>query len=206
MLLVERANEVAHLRTQDALHRPLFRRDHMDFDIAGAQGGRDLEPDKARAQHDCPARRLGTLDDRPAVRERAQRAYVRLVGARDRQADRLGAGCEQQPIVRNLAPVGERDLARARVDTGDVRLETQVDAVLGIEAFRAQRHPILRRVAREIVLGEVRPVDGRRVVIAQHDDAALVLLAPQHLRSRETGGASADDDDLLRRCACRFAA
>jgi hypothetical protein len=38
----------------------------------------------------------------------------------------------------------------------------------------------LRR-AREIVLGKIRTIDGRGIVVAQHDDAALVLLAPQHL-------------------------
>ena len=185
VLLVQRAHEVAHLRTEDALHRPFVRRHHMDFDVAGAQGRRDFEPDEARAHHDRPARRPGALDDGPAVGERAQRADMRLIGARDRQANRLGAGGEQQPVVRDLAPVGERDLARTRVDTGDVRLEPQVDAVLRIEAVRTQRHPILGRLAGEVVLGEVRPVDGRRVVIAQHDDAALVLLAPQISRPRQ---------------------
>ena len=171
----------------------------MDLDVARAQRGRDLEPDEARADHDRAARRLGALDDRPAIGERAQRVDMRLVGARDRQADRLGAGREQQPVVGDRAPVGEHDLARTRIDAGDVRLEPQIDAVLGIEAVRAQRHPILRRAAGEIVLGQVRPVDGRRIVVAQHDDAALIVLAPEHLGRREAGRAAADDHDPVRR-------
>ncbi len=81
VLLVQRAHEIAHLRTQNALHRSLVRRHHMDFDLAGAQRRRDLEPDEARAQHDHAARRFGALDDGPAVGERAQRVHVRLVGA-----------------------------------------------------------------------------------------------------------------------------
>ena len=60
---------------------------------------------------------------------------MRLVGAGDRETDRLGAGCEQQPVVGDRAPVGERDRARLHIDAGDVRLEPQVDAVLGIEAI-----------------------------------------------------------------------
>ena len=38
------------------------------------------------------------------------------LGARDRQADRLGAGRQQQPVVGNLVAVGERDFsARASI-------------------------------------------------------------------------------------------
>ena len=49
MLLVQRANEVAQLRAEHALHRPRFRRHDMDFDVAGAQRRRDFQPDEARA-------------------------------------------------------------------------------------------------------------------------------------------------------------
>ena len=52
VLLVQRADEVAHLRPEHALHRPLLRRHDMDLDVARAQRGRDLEPDEARADHD----------------------------------------------------------------------------------------------------------------------------------------------------------
>src|SRR5882757_4320073 len=38
ILLVEGADEVAHLRTQDPLHGTLARRHDMNFDIARAQG------------------------------------------------------------------------------------------------------------------------------------------------------------------------
>lgn len=130
---MDRADEVAQLRTEDALHGPFVGRHHMDLDVAGTQGGRDFEPDKARAHNDCPARLLGTFDDGPAVGERAQSADMRLVCARDRQADRLRAGREEQPVIGEIAPVGERDVARTRIDPGDVDFETQIDAVLRIE-------------------------------------------------------------------------
>ena len=56
VLLVQRADEVAHVRSEHTLHRPLFRRHHVDLDVARAQRGRDFEPDKAGADHDRAAR------------------------------------------------------------------------------------------------------------------------------------------------------
>ena len=83
VLLVQRAHEVAHLRSQNSFHRPLFRRDHMDFDASSAQGGSDLEADEAGAQHNRATRRLGSIKNRSAVGERTKHVYVRLVGAWD---------------------------------------------------------------------------------------------------------------------------
>src|ERR1700687_3928124 len=120
VLLVERAYEIAHLWTQNTLHRSLFRRHHMDFDSTCAQGGRDLEPDKARAQHDRSGSWFGSLNDRPTVRERAKRAHVRLLGTGYRQADRLGARCEQQTGKRDFVPVGKRGLPRRGIGGGEV--------------------------------------------------------------------------------------
>ncbi len=57
--------------------------------------------------------------------------------------------------------VGERDLARLGIDRGDVAVQPEVDAGLGIETVRTQRHPVLRRAAGEIILGQVRPIDRR---------------------------------------------
>ena len=42
MLFMQRAHEVAHLRPEDALHRPLLRRHHMNLDVARAQRRRGL--------------------------------------------------------------------------------------------------------------------------------------------------------------------
>ena len=105
VLLMQRADEIAHLRAQHALHRPLLRRDDMDLDLARAQRRRDLEADEARADHhDARARAFGACDDRAAVGQRAQGVDVRLVGAGNRQPHRLGAGRQQQPIVGDVLP------------------------------------------------------------------------------------------------------
>ena len=116
VLFVQRAHEVAHLGPEHALHRPLLRRHDMDLDIARAQRRRDLEPDEAGTDHDRAARAVRRLDDRPAIGERAQRVDVRLVGARDRQPHRLGAGRQQQTVVGNIAAACEDDVARLGID------------------------------------------------------------------------------------------
>ena len=113
VLLVEIAHKVAHLWTQNAFHRPLVRRDYMDFDFAGAQRCRDLEADEAGAHHDRPARRFGAFNDRPAVGERTQSVNVRLISAGNRQSNRLGASREQQAVVRDSC---YRQRARLRVN------------------------------------------------------------------------------------------
>ena len=67
----------------------------------------------------------------------------------------------------------------------------------GVKTIGAQRQPILRRAAGEIILGQVRPVHRRRGIAAQHDDTAAILLPPQHFGRGESRRTSADDDDLV---------
>ena len=76
VLLVQRADEIAQLRPQNALQRPLVRRDHVDFDSARAKRGGDLKPDEAGAQHDRSSRRLGAFDNGATVGERTQQAHL----------------------------------------------------------------------------------------------------------------------------------
>ena len=199
VLLMQRAHEIAHFRPEHALHRPLFRRHHVDLDIARAQRRRGLKPDKAGADHDCAARAVDGVNDRPAIRKRAQRVDMRLVGARDRQPHRLSAGRQQQPIVGNRAATGDDDIARLGIDRADIALEPEIDAGLRVEAVRTQRQPVLRRAAGKIVLGQIRPIDRRRGIIAEHDDAAAKLLPPQHLGRGKSRRAAADDHDLAGR-------
>ena len=65
---------------QDFLHRPLFRGDDIDLDVARAQRRRDFEADEARAEHDDPPRRLCSFDDRPDPLA-TERQHVGRLGA-----------------------------------------------------------------------------------------------------------------------------
>src|SRR5580693_8074111 len=69
VLFMQGAHEIAELRTEDALHRPGFRRHDMNLDIAGAQRRRDLKPDEARTDNEGAPRALRVVDDGAAVRE-----------------------------------------------------------------------------------------------------------------------------------------
>ena len=117
----------------------------------------------------------------------------------NRQPHRLGAGRQQQAVVGNGAAAGEDDIARLGIDRGDFAVEPQVDLGIGVKIVRPQRQPILRRAAGEIILRQVRPVDRRRGIVAQHDDAAAKLLPPQHLGRGKARRAAADDHDLAGR-------
>ena len=133
MLLVKRLHEAAEIGTQDFLHRPLFRRDDMDLDVARAQRGRDFEPDEARAEHDDPLCRLGAFDDRPAVLQRTKHEHVRRLGAGEGRGHGLGAGREKQAIVGKLVAGRKGDFTRPGVDGRDGRFQAKVDGVVGIE-------------------------------------------------------------------------
>ena len=199
VLLVKRANEVAQLGAENAFQRARVRRDQMDFESTCSKGGCNLEANEARAQHDCAARGLGALDNVATVSQGAKRTDLPRARAGDGEPHRLGAGRQEQSVVLKCGPAGEFDCARSRIDSGDGRLETKVDAVFRIEAIRAKRKPILGRVAGEIILGEIRPIDRRRIVAAQHDDLAVILLPPEPFGRGEARRAAADDHDPFRR-------
>ena len=122
---------------------------------------------------------------------------MRLVGAGDRQPRRFGAGCQQQPVIGQVIATRDHDFARMHVDAEHFAIQPQFDFVVGVERVRAQRQPILGRAAGEIILGQVRSIDRRCRVIAQHDDAAAIVPAPQHFCRRKTRCTATDDDDLL---------
>ena len=95
VLFMQAPHEIADLRTENALHRPLLRRDHMDVETAHAKGRRNFESDEARAEHNGPPRGRKALNDRPTVGQRPQSADMRQVGAGYGKADGFGPRREQ---------------------------------------------------------------------------------------------------------------
>src|SRR5690242_4282222 len=73
--------------------------------------------------------------------------------------------------------------------------------MLGVKFIRPKWNPLLRSVAREIVLRKIRPVVRDRLVRADHSDAAGVSLTSQHFCGGIPRSARTDDDDRLNSAA-----
>ena len=95
-----------------------------------------------------------------------------------------------------LAEPASADFAPRAVDADDLAVQMQLDAAIGVELVGTERQPILGRAAGKVVFRQIRPVDRRRPLGAQHDDASLIIAPAQHLGCGKTGGAAANDHDL----------
>ena len=132
--------------------------DDVHLELARAQRRRDLEADEARADHDRALALLRRRDDGAAVGQRAQVVHVRQILAGQAEMDRLGAGREQQRVVWKRRALPRAPPSSRRCRCASPRAAHEIDVMLGVEVRRAQRDPLLGRVAGEVVLREVRPV------------------------------------------------
>src|SRR5687768_5390340 len=107
VLFMEFADEIADIGSEDLRHRACLSADDRHFDIPRSKGCRHLEPDEARADHYGPPRRQSLADKSAAVGESAQVMDVREIPTRQFEADRLGAGGQQERIVSVPAAVYE---------------------------------------------------------------------------------------------------
>ena len=95
VFLVKRSDEPAHFDAHDLLEWGILRRDDIDGDVAGAQRGRDLQSDKARANHDHVLGFCGRVTiARLSANDRRYR--TRSSPHRDRQPHRVGTSREKQ--------------------------------------------------------------------------------------------------------------
>src|SRR6516165_4943677 len=195
MLLVNAADEIAVFAPEDAFQGAMFGCHDVDLDLAGPQRGGDFKPDEACADDYGMPGLLCPGNDRARVGKRAQDVHMRLIRARDIEANGLGAGREQQLVEWKTFSSCKRHLPRSWVDAGDLTAKPQIYALLAIVVRRPQRHPIFRRVSSEIILGAIGPIVRRALVSAQHDQAAGKSLAAKHLRCGKACRAAADDDD-----------
>jgi len=147
-------------------------------DAAATQGRGNLEADEACADHDCALGRFCPGNDRSRIGERAQHVHVRLISAGDIEAQRLGAGCEQQLVEGDASSTWKRHLASLRIDAGDVAAKLKFDRLVLIKLGRSERHPVFGRVPRKIVLRAIRPVIGGHLVGRDERHAAGKALSP----------------------------
>src|SRR5262249_19768421 len=67
----------------------------------------------------------------------------------------------------------------------------KLDAVCGIELARAERQPTLWRVAGEIILRQIGPINRGSGIVTDHDDATTEPAPPKHLSGGKAGCSSA---------------
>src|SRR5438128_1114948 len=56
----------------------------------------------------------------------------------------------------------------------------EIDSMLGIEAVRTNRNPLLGRIPREVVFRKIRSIVGRTAVVVDHRDLTIEAAAPEH--------------------------
>ena len=112
-----------------------MRVDDGDVEPALARRRGDLGADPAGADHDDRAAAVEPLAQRVGILDAAQVEHAVERFARDREAARLGAGGEQQPVVAQPLAVVERHLADRRVQAHGRAAEPQLDLVLGVEGL-----------------------------------------------------------------------
>jgi len=199
VLLVDRPEQPAQLGPQRLREGDRLGGHDLDRQVARPQRGRHLHPDEAGPDDDGPLGPAGAGDDGPAVRQRPQRVNVGEIGPRHGRPDRHRAGGQEERVPGDLAPVLQREALAGRIDGGHPRAERQRDLLLAEERRWAQRHPLLGRGAGQVVLGEVRAIDRRRLVGAEQQDLTVVSLAPQNLGRRFARRAGAHDGDRAQR-------
>jgi hypothetical protein len=121
VLLMDPAYQLADLVPEYGFHRARLGGHDVDVESTRPQRRRDFEPDKAGANHDCAPRRPRPGDQCAAIVCAAQGVDMREFGLGDTEADRLGAGGEQQRAPRMPGSVGELYFARALASMATAR-------------------------------------------------------------------------------------
>lgn len=159
-------------RAEDPLQGQGCRLEDRDLRAGLAGRGGDLETDPAGADDDeAPVRPEGRLDP-VAVLDGAQ-VGARAGGVGDRQTARLGAGGEQERVVRLVAGVGPHEPA-VEVQARDRRVGAQVDVVRGVPVARVDESLLDRVVTQEVGLGQRRSLVRHVGLAAEEHDRALV--------------------------------
>jgi Flp pilus assembly protein TadD len=73
-------------------------------------------------------------------------------------------------------------------------VERELDTPIRVILRRSQRHPFVRGSAGKIVLGEIGPIIGCRVIRAKNRDRSVIALASESVGGREARGAPSDDN------------
>ena len=110
--------------------------------------GGELRADPARADDHDGAAAIEPRPQRVAVVDVAQQVHAVELRAGDRQPSRLGAGCEQEPVVAQRLAVVELEPAVRRVEAHRGAPQQQLDVVLRVEALAGGRGSARARARR----------------------------------------------------------
>src|SRR5262249_47748024 len=146
ILLMNAADEIAVFAPEDAFQGAMFGRHDVDLNLTRPQRCGDFEPDEACADDYGMPGLLCLGNDCARMGKRAQDMHMRLIRARNIEANGLGAGREQQLVEWKTFSNCKRHLPRSWVDADNLTAKPQVYALLAIVVRRPQRHPIFRRV------------------------------------------------------------
>src|SRR5439155_1508426 len=197
VLLVEDANDITELGAQHALEWAPPRRDHVHVDLPGAEGRRDLEPDEAGPEDHRPPRRLGGLDDRAAVLQRAKVVNRRTV-AGELEPDGLGSRCENDRAELSRRSVVQGQALVDGIENRDPTAERELHTTLLIVGARVQRVERRRAQSFACTKAEAGVVPGTADGIV-HDqplgERTPVMAAGS--ADREHLGAAPHEDDRL---------
>src|SRR3954471_2831568 len=193
VLAVEVGVDLAELGAQHALERQGRLLDERDVDAALPGGGGDFGTDPAAADDHCRAAAPQAGGDGVRVREVAQVVDAIELRAGDRQAPRLPARGEDEPVVGDPLAGGEPCLTNGGLDPVDGGGGPQLDLVVVVERLGVDASGIALGLAPQVVLGERGSLVGQLGLLADEDDPALEALRAQRLGGLGAGKRGADD-------------
>jgi hypothetical protein len=166
MLFVDAANEFADRRTEHPRQRHGVDTDDINFDFPRAQRGCRLQADEARADDHGPYTFPGLFHDCARIGECSEHVNVSGIRTGNLQPAWVRASGEQQRAIAELLAALASQSTAAGVDAVCAIVHRKVDVHLTIKRRVTQRYPLLGRVAREVILREVRPVDRARQFVS----------------------------------------
>ena len=154
------------------LHRHQARGEfhHVRLQAQVLQGVGGFQTEQATADDNAGFAALGTGANGIEVVQGAVDEAVRVLAALNRRHEREGAGGQHQFVVAVLALVGGHGPA-VPVQASDGLVQVQVDALFGVPVGGA--HGQVGVGGAGEVLGQVHPVVGQLLLLAEHQDLVL---------------------------------
>ncbi|MNZ94007.1 hypothetical protein D3C78_1131040 [compost metagenome] len=191
-------DEFGNHRGDGALHDPRggLQHGHLLAELAGRGG--QLQADEATGDDDHRLAVLQAAADAPRVLEGAQHLDAEQLAAANRQGARTRPGGQHQVVVLQYFAAAEDDAVGRGTDGADLGVAQQIDALVGIEAFRLEQQLLLalrRAVTAHEGLGQRRTVVGIVRLVADQGDLSVEVRRPQGRGEAATAMTRPDNND-----------